>query len=69
MVALRRHGVLEAWRTASGEADFVPREGADFGLLLKTFLLEKAIYEIGYEVNNRPEWLPIPARGLLALVN
>lgn len=58
---------LEAWRTASGGADFVPRD-RDFDLLLKTFLLEKAIYEIGYEVNNRPEWLPIPARGLLALV-
>jgi predicted trehalose synthase len=31
--------------------------------------LEKAIYEIGYEVNNRPEWLPIAARGLLTLLN
>ena len=32
--------------------------------LLDLFLIEKAAYEIRYEVSNRPTWLPIPLRGL-----
>ena len=27
--------------------------------------VEKAAYEVVYEANNRPDWLPIPVRGLL----
>jgi len=30
--------------------------------------LQKALYEIAYELNNRPDWLPIPLRGVLGLV-
>jgi maltose alpha-D-glucosyltransferase/alpha-amylase len=32
--------------------------------MLKAFLLEKAIYELGYELNNRPEWTVIPLKGI-----
>ena len=32
--------------------------------LLRTYLLEKAIYELGYELNGRPEWVNIPLRGI-----
>ena len=35
--------------------------------LLDQFLLEKAIYELRYELNNRPDWVPIPLEALLAL--
>lgn len=37
------------------------------GILLDAYLLDKAIYEIGYELNNRPEWAQIPLKGLLEL--
>jgi maltose alpha-D-glucosyltransferase/alpha-amylase len=37
--------------------------------LLYVLLLEKALYELLYELNNRPEWLPIPLNGLLTLAN
>jgi maltose alpha-D-glucosyltransferase/alpha-amylase len=33
-------------------------------ILLRTFLLEKAIYELGYELNGRPDWVSIPLRGI-----
>ena len=36
--------------------------------LLDAFLLEKALYEIRYEVNNRPKWVGIPLRGVLSLL-
>jgi maltose alpha-D-glucosyltransferase / alpha-amylase len=35
--------------------------------LLSAYLLEKALYELLYELNNRPEWLRIPLTGILAL--
>jgi trehalose synthase-fused probable maltokinase len=36
--------------------------------LLDLFLLEKAVYELHYELNNRPDWVEIPLRGLLNLL-
>jgi maltose alpha-D-glucosyltransferase/alpha-amylase len=44
-----------------------PRE-EDRRLLLDFYLLDKCIYEVAYELNNRPGWLPIPIAGLLELV-
>jgi maltose alpha-D-glucosyltransferase/alpha-amylase len=35
--------------------------------LLEAYLLEKALYELLYELNNRPSWLRIPLAGILAL--
>jgi maltose alpha-D-glucosyltransferase/alpha-amylase len=37
-------------------------------LLLGIFMLEKAVYELGYELNNRPEWLNVPLQGILELL-
>ncbi|MFD2515116.1 maltose alpha-D-glucosyltransferase [Pontibacter locisalis] len=42
----------------------VPPKEEDFEILIQTFLLEKAIYELGYELNNRPDWVLIPIRGI-----
>ena len=41
---------------------------AELEMLLHFFLVEKVIYEIDYELNNRPDWVDIPLRGLLALL-
>ena len=37
-------------------------------LLLDAFLLEKAIYEVAYELNNRPDWVRIPLAGIATLL-
>lgn len=37
--------------------------------LLDLFLLEKAFYEIRYELDNRPDWIVISLRGILTLLN
>ncbi len=36
--------------------------------LLRYHLLEKAIYEMGYELNSRPDWVVIPLRGVLDII-
>ena len=36
--------------------------------MLGAFLLQKAVYEVSYELNNRPDWVRIPLRGILNLV-
>jgi maltose alpha-D-glucosyltransferase/alpha-amylase len=37
--------------------------------LLQYCLLEKAVYELGYELNSRPRWALIPLRGILQILN
>jgi maltose alpha-D-glucosyltransferase/alpha-amylase len=48
-------------------AGLIPHDPADRRLLLDFYLMDKCIYEVAYELNNRPAWLPIPVAGLLEL--
>ena len=41
---------------------------ANRDLLLRALLLDKAFYELSYELNNRPDWVDIPLDGLLRLL-
>lgn len=45
----------------------IPSSVGEQKLLLDAFLLQKALYEVAYELNNRPDWLHIPLRGILSL--
>jgi malto-oligosyltrehalose trehalohydrolase len=46
----------------------IPAERAEAERLLRFFVLEKALYEVSYEMANRPDWVSIPLRGVLDLV-
>ncbi len=37
--------------------------------LLRYHILEKAIYELGYELNSRPNWVTIPLKGIMQILN
>lgn len=55
---------LESYLNAVKGASFIPADKSDLNLLLKIFLLEKAVYELGYELDNRPDWIIIPIKGI-----
>ncbi len=49
----------------AGEASFMPAARADLETLLEVYVLEKTVYELGYEMNNRPTWMSLPLSGIL----
>jgi maltose alpha-D-glucosyltransferase/alpha-amylase len=59
---------LKSYLETVGKADFVPDNEEDLEILLQTYLLQKAIYELNYEINNRPDWVIVPLRGIKAIV-
>ena len=59
---------LEAYHATVRGAPFEIVDPALNRVLLETFLVEKALYEIRYELNNRPSWAGIPIRGLLEIL-
>ena len=50
-------------------AAFIPTDRDELFSLLRLHLLEKAVYELGYELNNRPAWVAIPLEGISQLLN
>ena len=60
---------LDGYYGEAGQADFLPEVEEDRRALLELFMLEKAVYEVAYELNSRPAWLGIPLRGVLALAS
>ncbi|MBV9182318.1 MAG: phosphotransferase, partial [Acidobacteria bacterium] len=57
---------LHSYHQITAQAGFWPSTSADFLELLNLFLLDKALYEVRYELNSRPAWLSIPLLGILA---
>jgi maltose alpha-D-glucosyltransferase / alpha-amylase len=58
---------LRAYRAAAQGARFLPPADANFRKLLAIHLLDKALNEVAYELNNRPAWVRIPLIGILSL--
>jgi predicted trehalose synthase len=50
------------------EPTLLPGGEAQIANLLSIFELEKAIYELRYELDNRPDWVPVPVAGIQRLV-
>jgi maltose alpha-D-glucosyltransferase / alpha-amylase len=58
---------LRSYLEAAQTGHFLPRERSQIETLLTVYLLEKALYELRYELNNRPDWVNIPLEGILHL--
>jgi maltose alpha-D-glucosyltransferase/alpha-amylase len=59
---------LRGYRQAVAGASFMPRSQEELSLVLQIFLLDKAIYELSYELNNRPDWVDIPIAGIVEMI-
>ncbi|MDP8267028.1 MAG: maltose alpha-D-glucosyltransferase [Candidatus Aceula meridiana] len=55
---------IKSYCEAIGQAEFLPKKEKELETLLQIYLLDKSIYELGYELNNRPDWVLIPLRGI-----
>lgn len=60
-------GYLRGYRACVATAPFLPPHPDQLALMLRFFALERVLYEIGYELDNRPDWIDIPLGGLCAL--
>ena len=66
---LHHSGVfLDSYRASLAGSGILPPLAGEAEVMLQTYLLDKAVYELGYELNNRPDWVFIPLRGVLELL-
>jgi maltose alpha-D-glucosyltransferase/alpha-amylase len=59
---------LTAYRQAAEGRAFYPESAPQADDLIRLFALEKALYEIRYELDNRPAWVGIPIDGVAAML-
>jgi maltose alpha-D-glucosyltransferase/alpha-amylase len=59
---------MQSYRERLGETDLWPKDEKQRRKLLDLFLLEKAFYEIEYELTNRPDWADIPLEATLRIL-
>ena len=59
---------LKGYLAGAEGGGFVPADVGDVETLLTAYTLDKALYEIRYELNNRPSWVEIPLRGAVELL-
>jgi maltose alpha-D-glucosyltransferase/alpha-amylase len=55
---------LRAYLDRAQAASFMPASRQELATLLDVYILEKAVYELQYELNNRPTWVGIPLQGI-----
>jgi len=59
---------LHAYHETIGGSGLLPAEPASVQALLDLYLLQKAFYELLYELNSRPDWVKIPLMGIVSLL-
>ena len=66
--ALARDRFLASYLRKSHEGRFLAQERESLALLLDFFEIDKALYELEYELRHRPEWVRIPAAGIARVI-
>src|SRR3712207_4358969 len=66
---LASQAFLDAYEKTIGDAPSWPADEAARTRLLRLYLLAKALYEVNYEADNRPDWIETPVRGVLSILD
>jgi maltose alpha-D-glucosyltransferase/alpha-amylase len=68
--AAARKTFLDGYRAAArpGQAAFLPAAWEEALRVIRVYELDKALYELRYELRNRPDWLSIPLAGIRAVI-
>ena len=56
---------VKGYREVAKGSGFHPETEEEEAALLDAFVLDKAVYELGYELENRPEWVELPLEGIV----
>jgi maltose alpha-D-glucosyltransferase/alpha-amylase len=59
---------LKAYLHTMKNSPLVPADRAELEIMLRCFMIQKVVHELGYELNNRPDWVVIPLRGIEMLL-
>ncbi|KMQ52518.1 Trehalose synthase [Chitinispirillum alkaliphilum] len=59
---------LKSYLQTASDEGFIPENSKHVDILLKTFLINKAMHELGYEISSRPDWLIIPVKGIKSIM-
>jgi maltose alpha-D-glucosyltransferase/alpha-amylase len=59
---------LREYLETAADAPFLPKTRENLAVMLLSYLLDKAVYEVQYELTNRPGWVRLPLRGILQLM-
>jgi maltose alpha-D-glucosyltransferase/alpha-amylase len=59
---------LSAYIEVATRNGTISSDASEVAMMLDVWMLEKAVYELAYELNNRPDWLEVPALGMKALL-
>jgi maltose alpha-D-glucosyltransferase/alpha-amylase len=59
---------LSSYLEEAGKYSFLSTDKRELEFLLDIYTLEKAVYEVAYEINTRPSWLIVPLQGILEIL-
>jgi maltose alpha-D-glucosyltransferase/alpha-amylase len=59
---------LRSYLDLMSDTPVLPSQVEDIAVILDGYMLQKALYEVSYEMNNRPEWLTVPLRGIMQVL-
>jgi maltose alpha-D-glucosyltransferase / alpha-amylase len=60
---------MQSYLDTVQSSDFIPDDQHDLGVLLQTYLLEKAIFDLNHELKERPDWVMVPLRIIKAMLS
>jgi maltose alpha-D-glucosyltransferase/alpha-amylase len=59
---------LRTYLEVTRHSNVLPTAPQHLNILLDAYLLEKALYELAYELNSRPDWIQVPLQGMNQLL-